>query len=95
MSGIYSTYRWQKARKRYLRQRPTCVLCEQIGRTSVADTVDHIQPHKGDMTLFWSEANWQPTCKRCHDSRKAMLERGDKVLPHPSWQAGGGASNKW
>jgi 5-methylcytosine-specific restriction endonuclease McrA len=92
MSGLYSTYRWQKARRRFLRTHPVCVLCEQIGITSLADTVDHIVPHKGNEALIWDEANWQPTCKACHDSRKALLERGDKMLPHPSWQAEGGGS---
>ena len=80
------------SRKRFLRTHPICVLCSKIGITSIADTVDHTQPHRGDMTLFWDEANWSTTCKRCHDSRKALLERGDKVLPHQSWQAGGGLS---
>jgi 5-methylcytosine-specific restriction endonuclease McrA len=68
------------------------VLCEQISITTVADVVDHVVPHKGDMTLFWSEANWQPACKRCHDSRKRVLERGDKMMPHASWNTSGGRS---
>jgi 5-methylcytosine-specific restriction endonuclease McrA len=36
--------------------------------------VDHIQPHKGDETLFWDENNWQPLCRQCHDI-KATIER--------------------
>jgi 5-methylcytosine-specific restriction protein A len=42
----------------------------------VAEVVDHIKPHKGDMTLFWDENNWQSLCKMHHD-RKTILERNN------------------
>ncbi len=38
--------------------------------------VDHIQPHKGDMTLFWRVDNWQPLCKECHDRKTALYDGG-------------------
>jgi len=41
-----------------------------------ATVVDHITPHRGDMTLFWDKSNWQSLCKRCHDSHKQRLEKG-------------------
>lgn len=48
-------------------------------RLTVATVVDHIVPHKGDQTLFWNEANWQPLCKLCHDSLKQKQEHGKAV----------------
>lgn len=34
-----------------------------------ATVVDHIKPHRGDKALFWDEHNWQPLCKKCHDTK--------------------------
>lgn len=67
--------RWRKARAFYLQRHPLCRMCEQIGRITPATVVDHIVPHKGDPELFWDETNWQPLCKRHHDSTKQRAER--------------------
>ena len=72
-------YKWQKARERFLRTHPLCCYCQREGRIAPADVVDHITPHRGDMVLFWNEANWQPLCKRCHDTTKAREERSGGV----------------
>jgi len=69
------TYRWQQARKLFLRQNPLCRYCERDGRLAAASIVDHIKPHRGDLGLFWDQSNWQPLCKACHDSVKAREER--------------------
>lgn len=61
-------YRWQKARERYLREHPLCVYCEREGKVTAASIVDHRIPHRGDMTLFWEEGNWQSLCTRHHNS---------------------------
>jgi len=68
---------WQRARAAYLRKHPLCT--DHIGRGQVvaATVVDHIKPHKGDLTLFWDSANWQSLCKLCHDSWKQKLESGN------------------
>jgi len=72
-------YRWQKARDSYLRSHPLCVRCNEQGRIEAASVVDHIQPHKGDQSLFWDQANWQALCKTCHDSYKKRLELSGQV----------------
>ncbi|GAB6174487.1 HNH endonuclease signature motif containing protein [Paradesulfitobacterium aromaticivorans] len=64
--------RWRKARERYLKAHPLCVLCEQEGKLTPANVVDHIKPHKGNKELFWDESNWQSLCKACHDSKTAQ-----------------------
>jgi 5-methylcytosine-specific restriction enzyme A len=62
-------YRWQRASKAFLAAHPLCVLCDAAGKVVAAQCVDHKIPHQGDQGLFWDEANWQPLCKRCHDTK--------------------------
>lgn len=69
------TGKWRKARMAYLAKYPLCVRCQAQGRVTAANELDHIQPHRGDMKLFWDSSNWQPLCKPCH-SRKTALEDG-------------------
>ena len=64
-------YRWQQAREGYLRSHPLCVAHERKGQVVPATVVDHIIPHRGDMSLFWERSNWQPLCKPCHDFKTA------------------------
>jgi 5-methylcytosine-specific restriction protein A len=66
--------RWQRARKLFLSLNPLCRPCSTAGRITAATVVDHITAHKGDETLFWDQANWQPSCKPCHDAR---VDEGD------------------
>lgn len=67
-------YKWQKARERYLQQHPLCVYCEREGRVTAASVVDHIEPHRGDMKLFWSPSNWQSLCATHHSRDKQREE---------------------
>lgn len=70
--------RWRNAREAFLIAHPLCVMCQQQGRASAASVVDHIQPHRGDMVLFWARSNWQALCKHCHDSEKKRHESGKR-----------------
>ena len=74
--------RWRKARDGFLKANPLCAYCQKQGRVEPATVVDHIKPHKGDQTLFWDKANWQPLCKQCHDSVKQREERGRPVVAY-------------
>jgi 5-methylcytosine-specific restriction enzyme A len=65
--------KWERAAKQFLAQ-PQNRLCA-CGCGRVADMVDHIKPHRGDMGLFWNRSNWQPMAgSPCHSSRKQSLE---------------------
>ena len=75
MAGLYNG-RWQKARAGYLAKHPLCREHEALGQYIPATVVDHIQPHKGDMSLFWDSDNWQPLCKACHDAKTAREDGG-------------------
>ena len=61
--------RWQKASKQFLAAYPLCEECMKEGRYVKATVVDHIQPHRGDRTLFWDQSNWRSLCKSCHDKK--------------------------
>ena len=69
------TWQWDQRRTLYLQRKPLCVMCATQGRVTAANVVDHIQPHKGDMGLFWDEQNWQSLCKPCHDRHKQRQDR--------------------
>ena len=67
-------YAWQQARLVHLNAHPLCVYCERDDRVTAASVVDHIMPHRGDMTLFWDRGNWQSLCRPCHDIVKKREE---------------------
>lgn len=68
--------RWQRYRLSFLRRNPLCVRCLEAGRTTAANTVDHIVPHRGDERLFLDPNNHQSLCANCHSSSKQREEKG-------------------
>jgi 5-methylcytosine-specific restriction endonuclease McrA len=42
---------------------------------SLTTVVDHIIPHRQDLTLFWDPNNRQPSCDRHHNVVKQALEQ--------------------
>lgn len=85
--GVYYDARWREVRKLWLDAHPLCVMCEEKGKVTAAEVVDHIIPHKGDQKLFWDSNNFQSLCKSCHDGPKRMMERSGK-LPQPTHRLG-------
>lgn len=71
----YSRKAWLDLRAKRLAAEPVCRFCRDMGRVTVATTVDHIREHKGDWALFIDPANTQSLCKDCHDGRKQAIER--------------------
>ena len=69
------TKRWTRAAAVYRAENPVCVICEEAGRVTPSECVDHVRPHKGDEDLFWDERNWQALCHSCH-SVKTRSEQG-------------------
>jgi len=72
------TNRWGRVARRFRDQHPCCVLCEQAGRVTASECVDHIVPHKGNLGLFWDEGNWQSLCFECHNSKTRKEQAGQK-----------------
>lgn len=73
---LYKTARWQALRLRVLaRDLYTCQVCGRLEGRKGQMVANHIEPHKGDEALFWSEDNLAATCKTCHDS---AIQRDEK-----------------
>jgi 5-methylcytosine-specific restriction protein A len=68
--------RWRAARKRFLLDHPLCVECRRAGQITAATVVDHIVPHKGNISLFWDTHNWEAICKHHHDQKTASQDGG-------------------
>ena len=68
--------RWKKARRFYLTTHPLCVICSNKGIVRVGNVVDHKIPHKGNMTLFWDQSNWQTLCTPHHNIKTATEDGG-------------------
>src|SRR5690606_20822563 len=60
------TGKWRREADGYLAQHPWCGHCRMIGNRTRATEVDHINPHRGNMTLFWDRTSWQGLCKHRH-----------------------------
>lgn len=67
-------WRWMHTARAFRREHAVCCCCAANGRTSAAEVVDHIVPHRGDDRLFWDRRNWQPLCSWCHNNLKGRLE---------------------
>lgn len=78
---LYGTVAWRSARADHLRRHPLCQDCLALGIVTEAREVDHIEPHRGDLALFWRRANWQSLCKPCHSRKTAreVLHRGRRA----------------
>ena len=70
---MYNTRLWRRASRQFLKLHPYCVNCRPV--LTRANVVDHIRPHNGNEDLFWNPDNWQPMCRRCHNT-KTRREQG-------------------
>lgn len=60
---------WRNERLAYLSEHPLCVRCLANGMTVEATDVDHVIPHRGNLTLFWDRSNWASLCHACHSTK--------------------------
>lgn len=77
-SYLYKTKRWQKLRAAHLASEPLCRTCKRTHLVVAAHVVDHIRPHRGDLTVFYEIDNLQSLCAPCHSSTKQRDEWLDK-----------------
>lgn len=70
---LYKLARYRRKRRAFLASHPYCAICGDV-----AEDLDHIIPHEGDMRLFWNPKNWQALCHRCH-SRKTRREVNERI----------------
>jgi 5-methylcytosine-specific restriction enzyme A len=66
---------------------PLCCFCQAEGRITAANTVDHVEPHKGDVILFFDQRNLQSLCPPCHSRVKQGIERRgfDRAVGLDGW----------
>lgn len=68
--ALYGSTAYRRARDAFMAAHQVCAICG-----APATDLDHINPHRGDLKLFWDTDNWQPLCASCH-SRKTAREDG-------------------
>jgi 5-methylcytosine-specific restriction endonuclease McrA len=88
---LYKTKGWQIRRLWQLQREPFCRKCLQSNRHTIANTADHIIPHRGDKRLFWSRSNLQSLCE-VHHGEKINEELGKParaVIGSDGWPVGG------
>src|SRR5262249_50323750 len=69
----YKTARWLKLRDAQLAAEPLCRMCHASGDITPAIACDHIEPHRGNETKFWS-GPFQSLCKTHHNATKQRDE---------------------
>lgn len=70
---LYSTARWRAVRDDQLKGEPLCRMCLEVGIRTLANTCDHVEPHRGDVDKFWG-GPFQSLCGPCHNSAKQAEE---------------------
>lgn len=68
--------RWRRLRRQFLQANPLCVECSNEGQITAASVVDHIRPHKGDVSLLYSWSNLQSLCPSHHNRKTATQDGG-------------------
>ncbi len=70
---LYNLPAWRKLRMLHLGKESLCRLCRP--RAVLAEVVDHIIPHGGDMDKFLDPDNLQSLCFRCHNVKTMTTDR--------------------
>ncbi len=71
---LYSTVRWKRMRRNKLSKTPWCEPCQAQGMSRVATVVNHKEPHRGDLRLFF-HGELESCCENCHNS---AIQRAEK-----------------
>jgi len=81
----YGLKRWKDIRWQVLtRDLFTCQLCGHMESNTSLLVCDHVTPHRGDTTLFWS-GPFETLCQQCHSIEKQSQEGGTTASYHPDW----------
>lgn len=72
--GWYKTARWKAIRHWQLSTQPLCIMCLAVEVVEAASVCDHVEPHRGNESLFWS-GPFQSLCAHHHNSAKQREER--------------------
>lgn len=96
---LYNLTSWRRQRRIFLQLNPLCIVCQDLGMVVGSTVVDHIIPHRGNLSLFFDQDNWQALCKAHHDKFKKIKENqgieigcsldGTPLDPGHHWNVGG------
>lgn len=78
---LYKTAKWRRLREAHVLDEPCCRYCMRAEEIMPVEVVDHIKPHKGDLTLFYDPDNLQSLCNLCHSKLK-QWEENNKLVIH-------------
>jgi hypothetical protein len=67
----YNTANWKRLREAHLSLHPMCEGCEAMGRTALANTVDHRVPIKAGGDPFPPHDGLASYCPSCHSAKTA------------------------
>lgn len=83
---LYGSSRWRKTSERFRKANPLCVRCKANGLVVASQVADHVTPHKGDESSFWT-GELQALCKTCHDLKSIVEDdsAGGTAQTHPEW----------
>lgn len=73
---LYHSGQWLVLRAQHLAHHPFCVQCLKAGRYTMATEVDHVVPHRNDISLFYDASNLQSLCHACHSQKTAREDGG-------------------
>ena len=82
--GWYKTARWITLRREILKRdgytcQATGVMLSGRHPAPNSPVVDHRQPHRGDLVLFWNPENLWSVSKAYHDGEKQRQERSGRT----------------
>jgi 5-methylcytosine-specific restriction endonuclease McrA len=80
--------RWDRLSIEFRRRHPFCIFCEQAGRDTLTDLVDHIVPVVDRPDLRYDWENLCSLCKRCHGKKfqmEAFARAHDLLDVLPIW----------
>lgn len=89
---LYNCKRWRELRKAHLSEHPLCEMCAKQGKVVIANTVDHIRPHKGNIDLMYDPNNLQSLDAACHSMHKQRQEKSGHLVGH---DASGYPTDPW
>ena len=69
---------WKSIRRHRLAEEPQCRECAIEGRTIPANQVDHIEPHRGEWSLFMQYENTQSLCLHHHKAHRYLERSGSR-----------------
>lgn len=71
---------WAQLSRRFLARNPLCYLCEQVGQTTIATQVHHIQPAQRVPELAYEWSNLAPICNSCHATINSLERDGEHLI---------------